>query len=72
MSEINENRDELQLYGVNDACKMLHISEPTLRLELNAGRLSGRRIGKAKLVFTAEDIRNYIASLPNWKEQTMA
>jgi hypothetical protein len=61
-----------QLYGVDDACKKLNISEPTLRRELNAGRLVGRRIGKAKLVFTESELRAYVANLPNWFSESSA
>jgi DeoR/GlpR family transcriptional regulator of sugar metabolism len=63
---------DTQLYGVDDACKKLNISEPTLRRELNAGRLVGRRIGKAKLVFTESELRAYVANLPNWFSESSA
>ncbi len=72
MSEINENRDELKLYSLNEVIEILGISRPIVLRELGNGNLIGRRISRAKLVFTAADIRNYIASLPSWKEQTDA
>ncbi len=63
---------DTQLYDVDDTCKKLNISEPTLRRELNAGRLVGRRIGKAKLVFTESELRAYVANLPNWFSESSA
>tara|TARA_R100001082_G_scaffold97660_2_gene65588 strand:- start:853 stop:1140 length:288 start_codon:yes stop_codon:yes gene_type:complete len=68
---ISEPQDT-QLYGVEDACRKLDISEPTLRKELNAGRLIGRRLGKAKLVFTDSDLRAYVANLPKWFSESSA
>ena len=67
-----EASGELKLYSIDEVIKILGVSSPIVLRELANGNLVGRRISRAKLVFTAEDIRKYIANLAQWKDATSA
>jgi|TARA_R110002020_G_scaffold85457_3_gene210958 excisionase family DNA binding protein len=63
---------DLQVYSMDEVCALLRVSRPLVKKEVRNGKLNARRISNGKQVFTAEDIRKYIASLPHWKDATSA
>ena len=67
-----EVTDELKLYSMDEVMSITGASRATLNKEIANGNLSSRRLGRYKLVFIAEDIRKYIASLPQWRDATSA
>ncbi len=60
--------NELQLYRVKDAMRLLNLSRTVIYEQLRAGRLRSVRQGRARLI-TAEAIRDYITLLQNETEE---
>lgn len=61
--------DNLQLYRVADAMRLLNLSRTVIYEQIRSGRLRSVRQGRARLI-TAEAIRNYIALLESEAEGT--
>jgi excisionase family DNA binding protein len=60
--------DDLQLYRVTDAMRLLKLSRTVIYEQIRSGRLQSVRQGRARLI-TAEAIRNYIALLESEAER---
>ncbi len=61
--------NDLQLYRVKDAMRLLNLSRTVIYEQLRTGRLRSVQQGRARLI-TAEAIREYIALLENEAEAT--
>jgi excisionase family DNA binding protein len=64
-----ERLNDLQLYRVKDAMRLLNLSRTVIYDLLRTGRLRSVQQGRARLI-TAEAIREYIAILENEAEAT--
>jgi excisionase family DNA binding protein len=64
-----ERLNDLQLYRVKDAMRLLNLSRTVIYDLLRTGRLRSVQQGRARLI-TAEAIREYIALLENEAEAT--
>jgi excisionase family DNA binding protein len=64
-----EQLNDLQLYRVKDAMRLLNLSRTVIYELLRTGRLRSVQQGRARLV-TAEAIREYIALLQDEAETT--
>jgi excisionase family DNA binding protein len=64
-----ERLNDLQLYRVKDAMRLLNLSRTVIYELLRTGRLRSVQQGRARLI-TAEAIREYIAILENEAEAT--
>ncbi len=64
-----ERLNDLQLYRVKDAMRLLNLSRTVIYELLRTGRLRSVQQGRARLI-TAEAIREYIALLENEAEDT--
>ena len=62
-----ERLNDLQLYRVKDAMRLLNLSRTVVYELLRTGRLSSVQQGRARLI-TAEAIREYIALLEDEAE----
>lgn len=65
----SEQLDDLQLYRVKDAMRLLNLSRTVIYELLRTGRLRSVQQGRARLI-TAEAIREYIALLQDEAETT--
>ena len=65
-----ERLNDLQLYRVKDAMRLLNLSRTVIYELLRTGRLRSVQQGRARLI-TAEAIREYIALLENEAEATI-
>lgn len=64
MNELQRSQsDEPLTYTFAAACEKANLSPPTLRKEINAGRLRIRRFGR-KVLIERDELRRFIASLP--------
>jgi excisionase family DNA binding protein len=61
--------NDLQLYRVKDAMRLLNLSRTVIYEQLRSNRLRSIRQGRARLI-TSEAIRDYIALLQNEAEET--
>ena len=66
----SEQLDDLQLYRVKDAMRLLNLSRTVIYELMRTGRLRSVQQGRARLI-TAEAIREYIALLKDEAETTM-
>lgn len=64
-----EQLDDLQLYRVKDAMRLLNLSRTVIYELMRTGRLRSVQQGRARLI-TAEAIREYIALLQDEAETT--
>jgi excisionase family DNA binding protein len=64
-----EQLDDLQLYRVKDAMRLLNLSRTVIYELMRTGRLRSVQQGRARLI-TAEAIREYIALLKDEAETT--
>ena len=64
-----ERLNDLQLYRVKDAMRLLNLSRTVIYELLQTGRLRSVQQGRARLI-TAEAIREYIALLQDEAETT--
>ena len=64
-----EQLDDLQLYRVKDAMRLLNLSRTVIYELMRTGRLRSVQQGRARLI-TAEAIREYIALLTDEAETT--
>jgi excisionase family DNA binding protein len=64
-----EELNDLQLYRVKDAMRLLNLSRTVIYEQLRAQRLRSIQQGRARLI-TAEAIRDYIALLESETEET--
>jgi excisionase family DNA binding protein len=62
-----ERLNDLQLYRVKDAMRLLNLSRTVIYEQLRTGRLRSVQQGRARLI-TADAIRDYIALLKNEAE----
>jgi excisionase family DNA binding protein len=69
VSDSHRLNDDLRLYRVKDAMRLLGLSRTVIYEQLRAGRLRSVQQGRARLI-TAEAIRNYITLLENEAEET--
>jgi len=58
-----EQLNDLQLYRVKDAMRLLNLSRTVIYEQLRAGRLRSVHQGRARLI-TADAIRDYIGVFP--------
>jgi excisionase family DNA binding protein len=65
----SEQLNDLQLYRVKDAMRLLKLSRSVIYELLRTGRLRSVRQGRARLI-TADAIREYIALLEDEAETT--
>ena len=65
----SEQLDDLQLYRVKDAMRLLNLSRTVIYELMRTGRLRSVQQGRARLI-TAEAIREYIALLKDEAEKT--
>ncbi len=65
----SEQLNDLQLYRVKDAMRLLNLSRTVIYALLRTGRLRSVQQGRARLI-TAEAIREYIALLQDEAETT--
>ena len=65
----SEQLDDLQLYRVKDAMRLLNLSRTVIYELMRTGRLRSVQQGRARLI-TAEAIREYIALLKGEAETT--
>ena len=65
-----ERLDDLQLYRVKDAMRLLNLSRTVIYELLRTGRLRSVQQGRARLI-TADAIRDYITLLQNESEEPM-
>ena len=65
----SEQLNDLQLYRVKDAMRLLNLSRTVIYELLRTGRLRSVQQGRARLI-TAEAIREYIALLQDEAEMT--
>lgn len=65
----SERLNDLQLYRVKDAMRLLNLSRTVIYEQIRAGRLRSVQQGRARLI-TADAIRDYIALLKNEAEDT--
>jgi excisionase family DNA binding protein len=65
----SEQLNDLQLYRVKDAMRLLNLSRTVIYELLRTGRLRSVQQGRARLI-TAEAIREYIALLRDETETT--
>ena len=65
----SEQLDDLQLYRVKDAMRLLNLSRTVIYELMRTGRLRSVQQGRARLI-TAEAIRGYIALLKDEAETT--
>ena len=65
----SEQLDDLQLYRVKDAMRLLNLSRTVIYELMRTGRLRSVQQGRARLI-TAEAIREYIALLKDEAETT--
>ena len=65
----SEQLDDLQLYRVKDAMRLLNLSRTVIYELMRTGRLHSVQQGRARLI-TAEAIREYIALLKDEAETT--
>jgi excisionase family DNA binding protein len=65
----SEQLNDLQLYRVKDAMRLLNLSRTVIYELLRTGRLRSVQQGRARLI-TAEAIREYIALLQDEAETT--
>ncbi|MGO8956947.1 MAG: helix-turn-helix domain-containing protein [Streptosporangiaceae bacterium] len=63
-----ERLDNLQLYRVKDAMRLLNLSRTVIYELLRTGRLRSVQQGRARLI-TADAIRDYITLLQNESEE---
>ena len=63
-----ERPDDLQLYRVKDAMRLLNLSRTVIYELLRTGRLRSVQQGRARLI-TADAIRDYITLLQNESEE---
>jgi len=63
-----ERLDDLQLYRVKDAMRLLNLSRTVIYELLRTGRLRSVQQGRARLI-TADAIRDYITLLQNESEE---
>lgn len=54
------------LLDLRGATAFLSLSAPSVRAEMQAGRLHARRFGR-KPLFEIDELRRYVASLPSWE-----
>jgi excisionase family DNA binding protein len=66
----SEQLNDLQLYRVKDAMRLLNLSRTVIYELMRTGRLRSVQQGRARLI-TAEAIREYIALLKGEAETTM-
>ena len=64
-----EQLDDLQLYRVKDAMRILNLSRTVIYELMRTGRLRSVQQGRTRLI-TAEAIRDYIALLKDEAEKT--
>ena len=64
-----ERLNDLQLYRVKDAMRLLNLSRTVIYEQMRAGRLRSVQQGRARLI-TADAIRDYIALLKSEAEDT--
>ena len=64
-----ERLNDLQLYRVKDAMRLLNLSRTVIYEQMRAGRLRSVQQGRARLI-TADAIRDYIALLKREAEDT--
>lgn len=64
-----ERLNDLQLYRVKDAMRLLNLSRTVIYEQIRVGRLRSVRQGRARLI-TADAIRDYIALLNSEAEDT--
>jgi excisionase family DNA binding protein len=62
-----ERLNDLQLYRVKDAMRLLNLSRTVIYEQMRAGRLRSVQQGRARLI-TADAIRDYIALLKSEAE----
>jgi excisionase family DNA binding protein len=67
-SDSGEELNDLRLYRVKDAMRLLNLSRTVIYEQLRAGRLRSIQQGRARLI-TADAIRDYIALLKNEAEE---
>ena len=60
--------NDLRLYRVKDAMRLLNLSRTVIYEQLQAGRLRSIRQGRARLI-SADAIRDYIALLESESEE---
>jgi excisionase family DNA binding protein len=65
----SEQLNDLQLYRIKDAMRLLNLSRTVIYELLRTGRLRSVQQGRARLI-TAEAIREYIALLQDEAETT--
>jgi excisionase family DNA binding protein len=65
----SEQLDDLQLYRVKDAMRLLNLSRTVIYELMRTGRLRSVQQGRTRLI-TAEAIRGYIALLKDEAETT--
>ena len=65
----SEQLNDLQLYRIKDAMRLLNLSRTVIYELLRTGRLRSVQQGRARLI-TAEAIREYIALLQDEAERT--
>ena len=65
----SERLNDLQLYRVKDAMRLLNLSRTVIYELMRTGRLRSVQQGRARLI-TAEAIREYIALLQDEAETT--
>jgi excisionase family DNA binding protein len=65
----SDQLDDLQLYRVKDAMRLLNLSRTVIYELMRTGRLRSVQQGRARLI-TAEAIREYIALLKDEAETT--
>jgi excisionase family DNA binding protein len=61
--------NDLRLYRVKDAMRLLNLSRTVIYEQLRAGRLRSIRQGRTRLI-SADAIRDYIALLESEAEET--
>lgn len=63
--EKNQNVNQPKLYSHKEAIEYLHTSRATLYRIRTAGKISFRRIGAGRIVFTQSDLDEYIEKQKN-------
>lgn len=53
-------KQETQLFTNKEACEFLRVSPVTLWRIREKGKIDFRRVGAGKIVFTREDLENYL------------
>jgi excisionase family DNA binding protein len=54
--------EQKQIYTDKEACEYLRVSQVTLWRERKKGKIAFRRVGTGKLIYTREDLQNYLES----------